>query len=264
MNRRRGASDSSTTRRQRATSEEEETKPSQRRRSAHSEEEDDAPRSRRRGSASDNSESKEKLSGWEKLSRRREQMEAERGSDTRDFWLKDGEYAFIQLLHDEPHVYDSYSIKNSKGQWIDAVSQREMQDHCLLEQAGLKSSPKAGWLILDFRGSWDKDKKEFKWDEPTLKVLKASLKLAQQIQAKKDRSKKPLTELVFDIQRTGTGTSTSYSLATAFDEETDSPVKPRKYKGKLPDITEVIKPFTDEQLIAMGFGSDGGDYDHDY
>ena len=78
--------------------------------------------------------------------------------------------------------------------------------------------------------------------------------MAEQIQAFKDKRGKELTELVFEVTRSGSGTKTTYNLEIAYDDDTDAKIPPFKYKKhKFPDVEEICEPLTDDQLDDKDF-----------
>lgn len=198
---------------------------------------------------------KPKSTGWGRV--KDKQAEKEAFSDTdedrpRDFWLKDGEYAFIQVLDAEPWVYDSHGVRDKRGDYKVEPCQLENQDHCLMCMDGIYRKTSGTMLVLDYRGSWDKKKKDFKWDEPVEKLWTVGLKMLGQLHGYMEkRGVEGLDELVIDISRTGSDTSTTYNLERAYED--DELLKPLDWDRKALPTEEYCIPRTDEELEARGF-----------
>lgn len=181
----------------------------------------------------------------------------------KDFFILDGESAMIQFLHDEPYSLEVHSVRNSKGKFDTIPCQLATQSYCLLCQSGKsKATWRAAFKVLDYRGDWDKENKEFKHDKPIEKKYLMSQTVA--IQWRKLAEKKAggsLSKLVWEITRTGSGPQdTTYTMEVARDDE-DEKIKPKKFSSETPDIEELCKPLNDAQLAKRGFG--GGDNEDD-
>lgn len=200
-------------------------------------------------------------SGWGAVATKKKKNEEARenaGTFTPEFKVKDGESAVIQILNAEPICVDGYNLKNAKGWWKFFPTQLAVQKHCLMKEAGNKSVWRAAFKVLDFRGEWDKEAKDFKYDgNPVEKLWWVSNTVALQLKARSDKAGKPLNELVLEVSRTGSGPQdTAYNFGYAFDEETEKRIKPIKYKEEvLPPLEELVAPPTDEELISMGIGA---------
>lgn len=202
-----------------------------------------------------------KKSGWAEVAKRQAEQEAQREAREslkdrpREFWIRSGESAIIQFLQDEPYVFDGHSIENRFKKFEFQPCQLTKQRHCLMCREGLKMNWRAAFTIIDYRGSWVKGKKdgEGSYDgKPVERLWIVSQTLLGQIQAKAERSKKPLSEMVFEITRTGAGKNdTSYNLDIAFDED-DRRMEPMEWDKEI-NIRKALEPLDDEQLEALGF-----------
>lgn len=215
---------------------------------------------RRRGEATTDSEKKETLptgkTGWGALAARKAALK-EKGDfeDTiREFWLKDGETAVVQFITAEPYCMEGHAIKFDGGKWGFTPCQLSHQKHCLVCREGIKKTWKAAFKILDYRGTWDVDKKKFKKDTKVEKVWYVGTKLAEQIQTIIEKRGKDLTTMVFEVTRSGGGKDTTYNLEQAWDEENDRKVIPIEYaEHKYGALEDICKPLSDEALEAKGF-----------
>lgn len=200
-----------------------------------------------------------KESGWDSIAKRsaeaaKRREEAE--SRIREFWLADGEEANVQFLDDEPYCFDGHQIKDGRGNWKFVPCQLTSQKHCLMCREGIKVSWKAAFKILDYRGNWDSKKKEFKHDEPVEKLWVVGPTLAQQLKSQIDKRKKPLTAVVLNITRSGSGAKdTTYNIEQAFDED-DVRLKPISHKTQYPAVEDLCKPMSDEELDDLGFSAE--------
>lgn len=199
-----------------------------------------------------------RLNGWAAVAKKREEYDEEKErreqekDRPRDFWLKSGETAIVQFLSDEPYTFDSHSIKDKRGNFRTIPCQLNSQKHCLVCRDGIKQGFKSAFLVLDYRGNWDKEKKRFKNDEPIEKLWVMNMTQIGVLQARLSKSKKSLTELVLEVERTGSGKNdTAYTFVEARDDD-DQRLKPKKWKTEN-DLKELCAPPTDEELEDMGF-----------
>lgn len=196
--------------------------------------------------------------GWAEVARRRKEYEekqallADDEGKLREFWLKAGEVAIVQFLDEEPYIFDGHQIKDKNGKFGFEPCQLSVQKHCLMCRDGIKQSWKAAFRILDYRGSWDKDKEKFKWDEPVEKMWITNMTLLNLLSAVRSKRDKPLTELVLEITRTGSGKqNTTYMIEQAFDTD-DNKMKPIPWSSEK-QVKESVKPKSDEALTMLGF-----------
>ena len=199
-----------------------------------------------------------KVQGWGAVAKRQADI-AERKEQSensvRDFWLKSGETAVIQFLENEPYCFDAHQVRDRNGKWTVVPCQLNSQRHCTLCSDGVKRTWKAAFMILDYRGSWDKDANEFKWDKPVVRIWKVGSQIAQQIKAYIDRKGKDLTSFVFEVTRSGEGKDSSYNFGPAFDKD-DNPMRPVKYNEEYPTAESLCQPPTDDQIDRMGLVAD--------
>jgi hypothetical protein len=204
-------------------------------------------------------------SGWGKVANKKiandKQQEEIKKGRVAEFWLKDGEEAQIQWLHNDPYCTEVHNIpfytKNGKKYYKAVYCQLSSQKHCMMCQDGDKPSWKAVFTIIDKRGEWDKEKKRFKkGSKPQEKVWAVSNTVALQIKQIMDK-KGDLTKLVYNVSRTGSGAKdTAYTFEQARDED-DRRIPPIKWTPKLPALEELCKPPTDDELVSRGYGESG-------
>lgn len=195
--------------------------------------------------------------GWGRLAQKKKQSEEREdfADKIKEFWLADGESAIIQFLSPEPFCMEGHSIKNSSGKWMFTPCQKAVQRHCLVCQDGAKTTWRAAFKIIDYRGDWDKDKSKFKHNTKIEKIWFVGETIASSIAALKDSKVKSgdLTDAVFEVSRTGSGKSTSYTVTIARDEETDEKLRPVVFKEQFDDLEVLCRPLSDDALEALGF-----------
>ena len=216
---------------------------------------EDAPR--RRG-ASTPSKSRS-TNGWGAVAKRQAEVaEAKERSENsvRDFWLKSGESAIVQFMQDEPYCYDAHNVRDKKGNWATVPCQLNTKKHCVMCADGIKQTWKAAFIVLDYRGSWDKDKKKFKYDEPVVKLWKVGATIAQQLKQQIDKRKKDLTDLVFEVTRSGEGKDATYNFEPAFDER-DRKMLPIEFDLEdTPTAEDLCQPPTEDEIDELGYKAD--------
>lgn len=212
-------------------------------------EEDDDTRSSRR---------ERKSQGWGAVAKRQADIaerKAEMENKVRDFWLKPDESAIIQFLQDEPYCFDAHQVKDKNGNWTIVPCQLNTGRHCVLCSDGVKQTWRAAFKIIDYRGNWDKDKKKFKNDEPIEKIWKVGSVIAQQLKQIVDKKHKDLTEMVFEVTRSGSGKDSSYNFEQAFDEH-DRRMKPKDWEEQTPSAEELCQPPTEDEIDERGYTSE--------
>ncbi len=211
--------------------------------------------SRRRGS--DESRRERSTQGWGAVAKRQADIAANKEAAenaVRDFWLKSDETAIIQFLQDEPYCYDAHQVKDKKGNWTVVPCQLNTGRHCVLCSEGVKQTWKAAFKILDYRGSWDKDKKRFTNDTPIEKIWKVGSTIAQQLKQIVDKKGKDLTEMVFEVTRSGSGKDSSYNFEQAFDSS-ERRMKPLDWDEQTPSAEELCQPPTEDEIDERGYTS---------
>lgn len=212
-------------------------------------------RLRRRERGSESSRSERKTQGWGAVAKRQaevaERREAAENS-VRDFWLKPDESAIIQFLQDEPYCFDAHQVKDKKGNWQIVPCQLNNSRHCVLCNEGVKQTWRAAFKIIDYRGSWDKDKKKFLYDKPVEKIWKVGSTIAQQLKQIVDKKGKELTEMVFEVTRSGSGKDSSYNFEQAFDDD-DRKMKPKDWEEQTPSAEELCQPPTEDEIDEAGY-----------
>jgi hypothetical protein len=165
-----------------------------------------------------------------------------------EFWLADGESAIVQFYADEPYCTEGHTIQQGK-QFPFVPCQLTAQRHCLMCEESLTPSWKAIFKVADHRGTWDKDKKRFKYDKIVEKVWLMPAALTEQLRTYVEKKRKNLSEVVLEVTRTGSGTKSTYNIDLAWDEDADRPIKPSKLKSELPDLEEIYAPPTDDYVV---------------
>jgi hypothetical protein len=214
---------------------------------------DSGPRSGRAESArtpADRRREKPKTTGWDSVVERKEELENQQDfNDIRPFYLKDGETSIIQYLDEEPFAFEGHRIANGRGGWDTVPCQLEKQRHCLMCQDGEKASWNGAMRVLDYRGKWDKEAKDFTWDEPVEKLHIFGIQYAQQLKAYLDKKRKNATDLVIEISKSGSGKTSSHNLAPALDEQ-DRIMQPIVWESEYASAEELVPVPSDADLAA--------------
>lgn len=223
---------------------------------------EESPR-RRRGSSDEDEDptpirkpSKDK--GWGELARKRVESEEERETSIKEFWLKSGESAIVQFISDEPYCLDGHIIKTKRKSFEFTPCQLNTKRSCIMCREHLKTTWRAAFKVLDYRGTWDEKKGKFKNDTTVEKLWVVGEKLAEQLKSFSDKKGKELTEMVMEVTRSGSGKTTTYNLQLALDDETDRPLKTKKVKEEFPSVEELMQPLSDEKLVRLGFEAPEG------
>lgn len=216
-------------------------------------------RSRRRRHEEDGESRRErKTQGWGAVAKRQadiaERKEAAENA-VRDFWLKSEETAIIQFLQDDPYCYDAHQVKDKRGNWSVVPCQLNTGRHCVLCSEGVKQTWRAAFKIIDYRGSWDSEKKRFKNDKPIEKIWKVGATIAQQLKHIVDKKGKALTEMVFEVTRSGSGKDSSYNFEQAFDDD-DRKMKPIDWEEVAPSAETLCQPPTEDEIDERGYTSE--------
>ena len=221
-----------------------------------------SPRRRRRSTEETETTSTPKRAsqGWGAVAKRQAIVaEAKERSDNavRDFWMKSGESAIVQFMQDEPYCYDAHNVRDNKGNWKTIPCQLNTKKHCVLCSSGLKQTWKAAFLVLDYRGTWNGDKKAFNHDDQIPKLWTVGATVAQQLKQQIDKRGKDLTELVFEVSRSGEKKDTVYNFEPAFDEDDDEKLKPISFDiSELPTAEDLCQPPTEDEIDDMGIVTD--------
>ena len=199
-----------------------------------------------------------KTQGWGAVAKRQAEVaerEESAKNQVRDFWMKPDETATIQFLQDEPYCYDAQHVKDKKGNQAVVPCQLNTGRHCVLCSEGVKQTWRAAFKIIDYRGSWDKDKKKFTYDKPVEKIWKVGSTIAQQLKQIVDKRGKELTEMVFEVTRSGSGKDSSYNFEQAFDDD-DRKLKPIDWDEVTPSAEELCQPPTEDEIDEMGYSAE--------
>ena len=94
--------------------------------------------------------------------------------------------------------------------------------------------------MIDYRGEYDKNKKDYVYGEPVERIWGLSNSTATDLMNIQKRKGKPLTKMVFDVTRVGADKDTKYTFESAREDPAD-------------DESPIVKPITDweEQLDPL-------------
>lgn len=124
-----------------------------------------------------------------------------------EVYIKEGTSKILRFRSDEPiGTLRRYQIKVN-GRWTSVTAPAEGQPDPLKE-AGLKPSLKALYEVIDVDGYVDKKGKQHQMEA---RFFLANLKVHDQLEAIR-KKKGSLTKFNIDVARSGTGTSTTYTL----------------------------------------------------
>ena len=76
--------------------------------------------------------------------------------------------------------------------------------------------------------------------------------IAQQLKQIVDKKGKDLTEMVFEVTRSGSGKDSSYNFEQAFDDE-DRKMKPMDWDEQTPSAEELCQPPTEDEIDERGY-----------
>lgn len=208
--------------------------------------------------------------------KRQEEVKASMGKQLFRLFVKanDTEGVIIRFLNKEPVTFNEHSIQSGK-KWINRLCVGENCPYCAKDN---RASYKGAFLVWDYRKYEDKEgnKKEsgLRLYVAGIKVLTQLMRLAERNGRKVgDKSKNDgLLRYTYQLDRDGTGTSTSYTLAK--DEPCDKlsaeeviamlPEKLREDYDNIDDsnMEEVLEDIIMEQL-KMTLGNNSSDEDSD-
>lgn len=204
--------------------------------------------------------------------KRQEEVKASMGKQLFRLFVKanDTEGVIIRFLNKEPVTFNEHSIQSGK-KWINRLCVGENCPYCAKDN---RASYKGAFLVWDYRKYEDKEgkKKEsgLRLYVAGIKVLTQLMRLAERNGRKVgDKSKNDgLLRYTYQLDRDGTGTSTSYTLAK--DEPCDKlsaeeviamlPEKLREEYDNIDDnnMEEVLEDIIMEQL-KMTLGNNSSD-----
>lgn len=204
--------------------------------------------------------------------KRQEEVKASMGKQLFRLFVKanDNEGVIIRFLNKEPVTFNEHSIQSGK-KWINRLCVGENCPYCAKDN---RASYKGAFLVWDYRKYEDKEgnKKEsgLRLYVAGIKVLTQLMRLAERNGRKVgDKSKNDgLIRYTYQLDRDGTGTSTSYTLAK--DEPCDKlsaeeviamlPEKLREDYDNIDDsnMEEVLEDIIMEQL-KMTLGNNSSD-----
>lgn len=167
--------------------------------------------------------------GYDAVEKRSKELEEQQNSNyIPPFILKEDEDAKILFLTDKPVNFYEHYVKSLNRYFTCS------QDNCPLCDTGNKPSYRGAYLVLDTRYEEWVDKENKKQSrQNTVKVMKQGIKALKVI--KKHEEKRGLKKYAWEIERTGSGTDTTYTLL------------PESYE----DIAEGIKIPTDEEIAEL-------------
>ena len=193
--------------------------------------------------------------GWGRFLNKKEEIaDREANKKPREFWLKDGETAVIQVLESEPYVAEFHSVRNAQGKFTLEPCQLENQKHCVLCQKGMSTSTRGVFKVLDFRGSWNKDTSDFNWDEPTEKVWLVGLSILEQLYALTQKRGQGIDKFTIEVTRSGTGTNTRYNFSRALNDS-DEPWATVTHSSDFASAKDMYAPIGDDAMLRKGYES---------
>ena len=193
--------------------------------------------------------------GWGAVAKRKAQVESGSSKNKpvyldvkNKFFLTDGETVMVQFLNDEPICVEGVLLPPDFRDFY--VSRKDVDRHCPFVENKMDLTWKAFFKVLDYRGSWDKDKKEHKYDKPVEKYWACSNTVAMQLKAIVDRKGKDLSRMVFDVTRSGADKSTTYNFEIALNED-DIPFKPIAHVETLPKLEVALTPLPRKTILTL-------------
>lgn len=170
------------------------------------------------------------------------------------FYLKDSDGVVdIVVLDNNPVVFFSHTIKavsqGGKEFYRTEACQKLTGMSCVMCETNNASVGKSrktiGFRLLDSRGAYDSETKDFDGD-PAPKIMLTPLYLAKQFKALKDDGDGDLTDKVIKLQK-----NAQYIANFKMKKEGGAMqyVEAPEYDGDLPDILEVYAPLSDDDLI---------------
>lgn len=208
--------------------------------------------------------------------KRQEEVKASMGKQLYRLFLKanDTEGAVIRFLNKEPVTFNEHSIQAGK-RWISKLCIGENCPYCAKDN---RASYKGAFLVWDYRKYEDKDGKK---KESGLRLYVAGIKVLTQLMRLAERNGKKvgdksrndgLLRYTYQLDRDGTGTSTSYTLTkdepcdilTAEEIFSMLPEKIREDYDNIDEsnVSDILEDIIMEQLkMTLGNNSDGEDED---
>lgn len=157
--------------------------------------------------------------GYEAVEQRSKELEEQQNrSFIPNFILKEDEEAKIIFLTDKPINFYEHYVKSLNRYFT--CSQKD----CPLCDTGNKPSYRGAYLILDTRyEEWTDRENKKQSRQNTVKVMKQGIKALKVI--KKHEEKRGLKKFAWEIERTGSGTDTTYTLLPEDLEEVTNGIK---------------------------------------
>ena len=119
---------------------------------------------------------------------------------------------------------------------------------------GVKQTWRAAFKILDYRGTWDSEKKRFKNDKPVEKIWIVGSTIANSLKQVRDKDKKgrELNQMVLEVTRSGEGKESTYNFEQAFDED-DKRMRPIDWDEQGMTAEEYCQPPTEDEIDEAGY-----------
>ena len=145
-------------------------------------------------------------------------------------------------------------VKDKRGKWTIVPCQLNTGKHCVLCSDGVKQTWRAAFKILDYRGTWDSDKKRFKNDKPVEKIWIVGSTIANSLKQVRDKDKKgrELNQMVLEVTRSGEGKDSTYNFEQAFDED-DKRMRPIDWDEQGMTAEEYCQPPTEDEIDEAGY-----------
>jgi hypothetical protein len=189
--------------------------------------------------------------GWQAFANKKtaaaEQQERAANS-LREVYLKDGDEVMIQFLDDEPLCLDMHMVKNQHDRFETLTCGKSNRRTCDLCDRKASTVWRAAFKVLDYRGEWDKDNKEWKHDKPVEGYILVNQKTAGIIENNRKRRGSLLNDVFIYTRIGGGSTDTTYNLEVARDEH-DNKIKPKMgFKEEKASVDVALAPITDTAM----------------
>jgi hypothetical protein len=166
------------------------------------------------------------------------------------FNLKDGESAVIQFLDEEPFCADGHLLGNDHFNFYPCLKTR--QRSCPACDKGVPEAWRVLFRILDDRGTYNKDKGGYTYDENVERFWLMSSAVSETLEAFAKSKGMNLVDMVIQVTRIGSDTKTRYNLELAVDPGTKAMFEPLDWGTPgLPTPEDALTPLTTEAMEYM-------------
>lgn len=185
--------------------------------------------------------------GYEAVDQRAKELDEQQNQNfIPNFILKEDDFAKILFLTNAPLNFYEHYVKSLNRYFTCS------QNNCALCDAGNKPSYRGAYLILDTRyEEWEKDGQK-KTQQNTVKVMKQGIKAMKVI--KKHEERRGLLKHGWEVERTGSGTDTTYTFLPMDINELTDGIKvptPEEIEAAKQTMMEAIKPKSREDILDI-------------